>query len=266
MIKFLKNIKKYYKYALYQAKAELKAEVANSYLNWIWWILDPLFFMIIYSFVVQVVFGNNQKYFPVFVFAALTCWDFFNRMISGSVKLVVNNRTVITRVYIPKYILLLSKSFTYLFKYFISFSLLLILMLFFRVSFSWSILWAIPITFVLYVVSFGIASILMHFGVYVDDLANFTNIVLRFLFYLSGIFYDIKSRLELKKIWGLKLSYVLLRYNPIANIIYEMRVALLDGGTPSIKWLVAWLIIGLILTIIGVNTIHEYENSYAKVI
>ena len=186
---------------MYQAKAELKAEVANSYLNWIWWILDPLFFMIIYSFVVQVVFGNSQIYFPVFVFTALTCWDFFNRMISGSVKLVVNNRTVVTKVYIPKYILLLSKSFTYLFKYFISFVLLLILMLFFKVPFTWSMLWAIPITFVLYVVSFGIASILMHFGVYVDDLANVTNIVLRFLFIYQVYFMTSSQDWNLKILW-----------------------------------------------------------------
>ena len=36
MLKFLKNIKKYYKYAIRSAKAELKSEVADSYLNWLW--------------------------------------------------------------------------------------------------------------------------------------------------------------------------------------------------------------------------------------
>lgn len=266
MKRFFNNIKKYYGYALYQAKAELKAEVANSYLNWIWWILDPLFFMIIYTFVVQVVFASNQKFFPVFVFIALTSWDFFNRMISGSVKLVVNNRSVVSKVYIPKYILLLSKSFTYLFKYFISFVLLFILMVIFSVPFTWSILWIVPITIVLYIVSFGFATILMHFGVYIDDLANVTNIVLRLFFYLSGIFYDIKTRITKGSFLGIGMGTLLLRYNPIANIIYEMRVVLLEAGTPNIKWLIGWTIVGIIFTSIGVSTIHKYENSYAKVI
>ena len=43
-------MKKYWKYAIYSSKAQLKAEVANSYLNWLWWVLDPLCFMLIYVF------------------------------------------------------------------------------------------------------------------------------------------------------------------------------------------------------------------------
>ena len=39
---FIDDMKKYYSYAKYSAKAELKAEVAGSYLNWVWWILEPM--------------------------------------------------------------------------------------------------------------------------------------------------------------------------------------------------------------------------------
>lgn len=47
MGRFFGDIKKYYKYAIYSGRAGLKAEVANSRLSWLWWILDPLLFMII---------------------------------------------------------------------------------------------------------------------------------------------------------------------------------------------------------------------------
>ena len=102
MSKFINNIKKYYKYAIYSAKAELKSEVADSYLNWLWWIVEPFCFMLIYTFVFGVVFKNNTPYFASFVFIGLTAWDFFNRMINGSVKLIINNRDLVTKVYIPK--------------------------------------------------------------------------------------------------------------------------------------------------------------------
>ena len=92
MKKFINNIAKYYKYAVYSAKAELKSEVADSYLNWLWWIIEPFCFMLIYTFVFGVVFKNNTPYFASFVFIGLTAWDFFNRMINGSVKLIINNR------------------------------------------------------------------------------------------------------------------------------------------------------------------------------
>ena len=48
--RFRNDMKKYWKYAIYSSKAQLKSEIANSYLNWLWWILDPLCFMMIYVF------------------------------------------------------------------------------------------------------------------------------------------------------------------------------------------------------------------------
>ena len=260
MNKFLKNIKRYYKYAAYSAKAELKSEVANSYLNWLWWILEPICFMIIYTFIVQVVFKTSEPYFPVFVFIGLTTWTFFKQMTSGSVKLVNNYRSIVTKVYLPKYILLLSKSFKYLFKMMISFLLVLLLMLFFQVPFTLQVLWFIPILLVLYLVSFGLGLILVHFGVYVEDLANVTNIALKLLFYLSGVFYNIRTRVPSP------YNFFLLRLNPIAFLMDEFRKILLEGRMPSLLGLSFWFLIGIILVAIGVKMIHKYENSYAKVI
>lgn len=260
MSKFINNIKKYYKYAIYSAKAELKSEVADSYLNWLWWIVEPFCFMLIYTFVFGVVFKNNTPYFASFVFIGLTAWDFFNRMINGSVKLIINNRDLVTKVYIPKYILLLSKSFTYLFKMGISLLITFGLMIYQGVPVTYHLLFIIPIFIVLYVVSFGMGMILMHFGVTLNDLGNLTNIVLKMVFYLSGIFYNINERLH-----G-TLKYLLLRLNPIAFCMNELRKVMLQNHLPSFTGLTVWLILGILLCALGVHLIHKNENSYAKVI
>ena len=260
MKKFFINLKKYNKYAIRSAKAELKSEVADSYLNWLWWIIEPFCFMLIYTFVFGVVFHNNTPYFASFVFIGLTLWEFFNRMITGSVKLIINNRDLVTKIYIPKYILLLSKSYTYLFKTFISLIITFGLMLFQHVPFNWTILFLVPIICVLYLFSFGIGMILMHFGVTLNDLGNLTNIALRMVFYLSGIFYNINERLD-----G-TLKFLLLRGNPVAFLMNEMRKIMLYGKLPSYKGLLFWLVVSDVLCIIGINIIHRNENSYAKVI
>lgn len=260
MKRFFSNIKKYYKYAIRSAKAELKSEVADSYLNWLWWVIEPFCFMLIYTFVFGVIFPNKTPYFASFVFVGLTAWEFFNRMITGSVKLITSNRDLVTKVYIPKYILLLSKSFTYLFKMGISLIITIGLMLYQHVPFSINFLWFIPIIIVLYILSFGLGMILMHFGVTLNDLANLTNIGLRMVFYLSGIFYNINERLT-----G-NLRFFLLRANPIAFIMHQLRNVMLYDKLPSFEGLAIWLVAGLILCAIGVHVIHKNENSYAKVI
>lgn len=260
MKKFFFNIKKYFKYAIRSAKAELKSEVADSYLNWLWWVIEPFAFMIIYTFVFGYVFKNNEPYFASFIMLGLSAWDFFNRMLTGSVNLITNNRDLVTKVYVPKYILLLSKSFTYLFKMGISLILTAILMIFQGVPFTWHFVLVIPVLIVLYIVAFGIGMILMHFGVSLNDLSNLTNIALKMIFYISGVFYNIEKRLK-----G-KLSVLLLKVNPIAFLMNEMRKCIIYGKLLNFKFLLLWFVLGIILCFIGVHVIHKNENSYAKVI
>lgn len=260
MKKFLFNMKKYQKYAIRSAKAELKSEVADSRLNWLWWIIEPLCFMLIYTLIFGYVFKSNEKNFSVFVMFGLTLWDFFSRMVNGSVKLIINNRDLVTKVYLPKYILLYSKSLTYLFKMAISFGLTFGLMFVVGAPVTWHIIFLIPVLIVTYIVSFGIGLVLMHYGVTFDDLANLTNIGLRMLFYTTGVFFNIKKRVH-----GVT-GFIMLKVSPIACLINEARKVGFYNTMPSFKLLGAWFILGLILCALGIHLIHKYENSYAKVI
>ena len=66
MLKDLLKIEKYYNYEVRAAKSTLKTEVDNSYLNWIWWILDPLFTMAIYYLIFGVIFGAAEQHLQHF--------------------------------------------------------------------------------------------------------------------------------------------------------------------------------------------------------
>ena len=260
MKRFLKNIKKYFKYAVYSARADLKSEVAGSYLNWLWWILDPLCFMMIYIFVAGVVFKSSEPYFPVFIFVGLTVWDFFNKTVNASVKIVSNNRAIVTKIYIPKYILILQKSFVNLFKMFISWLLVFALMVIFKVPFTMTFLWFFPLLLIIYLVTFGISCILLHYGIFVEDLANVTSLTLRLVFYLSGIFYNLATKVPAP------YNKILLRCNPVAYVINAFRNIFLKAKAPSLIMMGGWFFVGVILIAIGIHIIHKYENSYAKVI
>lgn len=259
MRKFFEDIKKYYKYIIYATKSNLKTEVANSYLNWLWWLLDPLCFMLVYIFIVEIVFKTKEECFPVFVLIGLTVWNFFNMNVNSSVKLIANNKAIVDKVYIPKYILTLVKMFTNLFKMMISWALILIMMIFFKVPYTFYLFQFLPVLIVLFILSFGISTLLMHFGVFVEDLNNVMIIVLKLVFYMSGIFYSIPTRIPKP------ISSFLLNLNPIALIIDSFRKMFIYQKFVNIRMLLFWLIIGLILSIIGIKTVQKYENSYAKV-
>jgi len=257
--RFFRDIKKYRHYAVYAAKSELKSEVANSRLSCLWWVLEPICFMLVYTFMVQIVFRSSEPYMPVFVFVGLTLWNFFNKSILQSVKLVSSNRSIVSKVYLPKFILVLVKMGVLAFKMGISILLTFALMAIYQVPVTWNILYLLPILLILFLVTFGMATIIMHFGVFVEDLSNVCNIVLRLVFYLSGVFYSLSTRLPKE------YSKIVLRANPIAFLIDQCRQVMIFESHPSFLYLGAWLLIGIILSFIGVRTVYKYENSYVKV-
>ncbi len=244
----------------YSAKSELKSEVAGSYLNWVWWILEPLCFMGIYSFVFHFFFKGEVKYLTAFIFLGITMWEFFNKMLKTSVKLVRSNKAIVSKVYVPKYVLVIEKMALNAFKTAISFAIVVLLMIVNRIPISLHMLWFIPCVLSFFIFTFGICCVFLHFGVYIEDLGNITNIALRLLFYATGVFYNLAD-----KVTGV-LGYWIVRINPLALYITAMRDSLLYGVMPNLLWVGIWTVIGVLLSVLGILLIQKNENSYVKVL
>lgn len=259
-MRFFQNIKKYQGYALYAAKTQLKSEVASSYLNWIWWILEPFLTMIIYVIVFGYIFQASEENYTVFLFSGILLWNFFNGVVRSSISVVKNNQDIISRVYVPKYILLISLMYQYTFKYLFGMLVEVIMMYLFNVKFGWHMLSAIPFFIGFFLFTFSCASILIHFGVYVYDLTYVVGIILNFVMFLSGIFYSIEGRIP--GLYGRIAEEV----NPIAFFISSMRNILLYQKDVSYGLLFIWCLISIGLSAIGIRLIHKNENNYAKVI
>lgn len=257
--RFYKDIKKYYRYSIVSAKAQLKSEVANSYLNWIWWILDPLCFMLIYTFIFGYVFDAKEQYFPVYIFIGLTMWNFFNKTVHGSVKIVKANKSVVSKVYFPKYILILTKMWVNGFKMLVSFGIVVLMMLVYRIPINLNVLFGIPVLLTLMLFTFGCSCFCLHFGVYVEDLSNVVNIAMKMLFYMTGIFYNLETRIP-------EYGALLNQYNPVAFLISSMRKCVIYKTNPSLHFLLGWFVVSLLLAMAGVRKVYKEENSYVKAI
>jgi ABC-type polysaccharide/polyol phosphate export permease len=256
-LRFIKDVKNYYHYIIYCTKSELKTEVANSYLNWLWWILNPLCFMLIYSFVFGTLFNAREQYFNIFIFIGITMWDFFNNTTKSCVKLIKSNKAIVDKVYIPKYVLIFIKMGVNGVKMAIGFGIIVIMMLYYRITPTPLFLWLIPILLTLFVVTFSFSAFLMHFGVYVEDLSNIWTIVLRMVFYMTGIFYNVETRAK-------ELGPILIKVNPIALLLKSARDVLLYQTAPHYLQLFVWFLVFLVISILGIYMIYKNENSYVK--
>lgn len=263
MKRFINDFKKYFDYEVRAAKSSLKTEVANSYLNWIWWVLDPLCSMMVYYLVFGIVFKSKEPNFIIFLFIGQTMWGFFSKNVNQSVKMIKRNKSIVAKVYIPKFVLLFSNMMVNAVKMTISWGIVVLMLLIFRVDISAYIFCYIPILLIMVLVTFAVSVILMHFGVFVEDLGNVVSIVMKLLFYMSGIMYSIDNRVGVDYP---EMAKVMLYGNPMALLIRDMRNVLLYKQGPDWMVLGIWSVIAIIVSAIGVHIIYKNENSYVKVI
>ena len=258
-MKALKDIQKHWSYMLYSARSRLKAEVANSYLSWVWWVLEPFCFMLIYTIIFGYIFGSTEPYFPVYIFIGNTLWAFFSKTISASVTMIRNNEMIIAKVYLPKYILLIVEMMVNAFKMLVSFGLTAVMMVIFQVPVSFKILWVIPVMIIFFLVTFGLGALLMHCGVYINDLAHAMNIFLNIMMYFTGIFFSIETRV------AEPFCTLLGVCNPVAFLLTSTRKAVMYTSAPDLSILGVWFVISILLCIAGIRVIYKNENSYVKV-
>ncbi len=260
MKRFFLDIKKYKGYMLHSAKSQLHAELANSWLGGIWWVLEPTLFMLVYMFVYTVVFQRSTQYVVAFITLGLTYWRFFNNCVLSSITLVRHYRSVISKVYLPKFVFVGSLMMVNGYKMLFSYIPVIVLMIYYRIPLSIYMLSIIPVTLTLFLLTFGICCICMHIGVYVEVLNRLMRVLLQLLFYISGVFYPINEMLEPE------LAKLLFRLNPIALILYEARNALLYGMACQRKLILAYMVVGVVISMIGVKIIYKSESKYMKVV
>ena len=240
--KVWRHLKRYNPYSVYAAKSELKSEVSASYLTWIWWILDPVLFMLVYVFITVVVFRTEGEYLPVVVIIGLTIWNFFNKNVSISVKIVNTFKGIVSKIYIPKYMLILEKMYVNFFKMMISFGIVAGFMIAYGIPFRLQLLYCIPLLY------------------------NIVQVILRFMFYLSGVFYDIGDRLGNRIFMGVDIGWLMTHVNPVAYLISEFRQIIIYGEALRPMMFLYWLAFSVVLLGIGLFLMYRHENNYVKVV
>lgn len=260
MRQFFNSLQKYRGYIFYSAKAQLKAELANSWLGGLWWVLEPTLNMLVYLFVFTVVFHRSTTYVVAFIILGLSYWRFFHNCVISSITLLKRYRSVIMKVYIPKCAFVCILMVVNGFKLLCAYIPIIGLMFYYSVPLSIHILTIVPITLLMLLLTFGICCWCMHIGVYIEDLSKVMTILLQMVFYISGVFYPINELLEPA------LANQIFALNPIAFIINEARNALLYAAPCQWNLVVIFSVIAVLLSVTGILLVNRGERQYIKVL
>jgi lipopolysaccharide transport system permease protein len=238
----------------------IQTRYQQSVLGGLWIILQPTataaIFTIIFTFFVPVATGNIP--YVIFSFTALTPWMLFANALNDMANSLVDNMSLVTKIYFPREVLPLAALFARLMDFFIATGLLVVLMLVFRVPafpLGWLFLPVILATQLALILGLGL--MLAAMNVFYRDVRPLLTLGIQLWFYASPIIYPVAMVPEY-----LRPYYFL---NPMAGVLEAYRDVLLNAQLPGL-YLIPSMIVGVIVLIVGYWFFKRVEFQIADIV
>jgi ABC-type polysaccharide/polyol phosphate export permease len=223
---------------------ELRGRYKRSLLGWGWSLLNPIAFMVIYTFAFSVLIdvepdpGNPSGLdsYALFLMCALLPWQFFNVSVTTAMGSVVTNGALVRKVAFPREHLVVSTVAAGVFTLAVELCVLAIALAFFgNVVLVW-IPMIVLTTALLAIFATGFGLALAAGNVYFRDLSYLWSIIVQGWFFATPIVYD--PRLAATQLAGHRTLLRIYNDQPTAvvariyrNLMYDLRMPrLLDYG------------------------------------
>jgi lipopolysaccharide transport system permease protein len=239
---------------------DVKVRYKQTVLGAAWAVLQPFAQMVVFS----IFFGRMAEVptggipYPLYAFAGLLPWMFFQNSITSASQSVVGNQNLITKVYFPRLFIPASAVGAPLVDFGIAFGMLLALMLYYAVVPSAAFLLTPLLALALAAAAFGVGALLSALTVAYRDFRYVVPFMVQLWMFATPTVYMDASTIGPR--WGL-----ILPLNPAYGLIQNFRCAAL--GRP-LEWysLGVSLAVTVLLVLIGCLYFRRVERHFADII
>lgn len=218
MNKFISNFKKYKYLLLELIKKDIKLKYRNSVLGFLWTLIEPLLTMIVLTLIFSNLLGKGDDNFPVYILCGRLLYSFFASGTRSALKSVRAHGTMISKVYIPKYMYPLATIISNYIIFLISMVVLIGVAIVMKVRPTLYVFEAvIPLT-VIAVLTMGVGLLLATLDVFFRDLEYLWSVILMLIMYTCAIFYKADKVMTTSNAWIFKI-------NPLYSLIVNFRNA-----------------------------------------
>lgn len=236
--------------------SDLKVKYQSSVLGFLWSLLNPLLMMLVLYAVFKNVFRFDEDNFALYLLIGIVAWRFLANGTMTSISAIVGKPSLVTKVYVPRQVLVLSTVLSSFTSSILEFSVLVPLLIFFGVDLSMNVLFFPLIQALFLVLVYGISLILAALYVYYRDLNQIWDVLLQAGFFLSPIVYPISIVPE-------KYLQIYMA-NPVTVIIEMYREALLYAETPSPGEFAFVLAAAVAVLLVGTAVFGRLEGRFAE--
>lgn len=233
---------------------DFKTKYKRSVLGVFWSFLNPLLSMTVQYIVFSTLFKTSVPNFALYLLIGIVCFNYFNEATSLTLTSIVGNASLITKVYVPKYLYPLTRVMSSTVNFLLALIPLFAVLLLTRTPVRWSFL-LLPLPVIcLFAIALGIGMLLAASMVFFRDTQFLWSVISMLWMYATPIFYP-ESILPQKLL-------PLFKCNPLYHILRFMRTILMNGISPEPKAYLLMIIASFVPLAIGVYVFKKTQDRF----
>lgn len=217
-------------------RKEVKVRYKDSILGFVWTLLNPLMYLIVFSIVFATLLRASVPFYGLFLLSGLLAWTLFSTGVSGATSAITGNASLVQKVWFPREILPLSAVGSAFVTFLFQLAVLGIALAVFTRSPDWALLWLmIPAVAVTMLWATALGIVFSALNVLYRDIQHLVELVMLAWFWLTPIVYqyDILGRELVAR--GLPERFAML--NPIVPVVVAIQRVIYNPthslGTPN---------------------------------
>ncbi len=254
LINFLDNISKYWFLIKQLVSRDFKTKYKRSVLGICWSLLNPIMTMAVQYIIFSTIFRQNIENFPLYLLCGSVLFTFFTDSAGNGLMSIVGNASLISKVYVPKYIYPVSKVLSTAINLLLSMIPLLIVVFVTKAPVTKAYL-LIPFVIVcLIVFCIGMSFLLSSAMVFFRDTQFLWGVMTILWMYATPLFYP-------ETIIPEHFRFIL-DLNPMYHYVSFLRVIMLNGVSPYLYEYVYCMGFSLIALWCGMIVYKKTEDKF----
>ena len=237
-------------------RRELRGKYAKSVLGFLWSFLNPMFQILIYTFVFSVIFRNDLDNYYIFLMSGLLPWTFFADSFSSGAVAINGNAEMVKKIYFPREVLVIAEVNAKLINMLLSFIVMGVFILISGTGFSWQLVFLPIVIAEEYLFALGCSLIVSAITVYLKDMEYIVNVILMAWVWGTPIMYNYAN------ISG--LFQKALGFNPMTPIVLTYQDIFYWHKTPEITRFLIPLLVGLAVLAVGEVLFSKLSRRFAE--
>ncbi len=256
-MKVLQEIYEYREMIYSLIKRDLRGRYKGSVLGFLWTFLNPLFQLVVYTFVFSIVMRAGYDKYYLFLFVALIPWIGFSSSVAGGASCIWSQKDMINKIYFPREVLPIAHVTCQLINMLLSFLVILAVVIVTGHGLNPIALLYLPIIIIVeYLLALGLTMLVSAVTVFLRDVEFVLGIIMMAWQFLSPVMYgaDMVPE-ELQGLFAL---------NPMTPILVAYRDVFYYKQVPQISTLLQATILGIILLIVGVAVFEKLKKHFSE--